>query len=231
MGDATLLDELTKTDWSPLWVSLKTGTCATAFSFVFGTLAAWLVFRCSCRCRAWWDGIFTLPLVLPPTVVGFLLLVFFGWNGPAGKLLRHFDLRVIFSWEATVIAGTVVAFPLVYRIMRASFEQIDPVIVNAGRTLGLTELTIFFKIMLPVAYPGCLAAIVLGFARALGEFGATLMIAGNIPGVTQTIPIAIWSNAEGGNMTAATIWVSVIILFSFLVILPLNLWGGGKTNA
>ena len=224
--ELTFLQELSRMEWSPLFISLKISLCATLFSFVFGTAAAWFVFRCRKKVRAVWDVLFTLPLVLPPTVVGFLLLVLLGRNGLIGELLARFDLRIIFTWQAAVTAGAVVAFPLVYRTVRASLEQIDPVVLDAGRTLGLPERTIFFRIMLPMALPGCVAGAILGFARALGEFGATLMIAGNIPGRTQTIPIAIWSAAESDSMFAAGIWVGIIILTSFLVILPLNFWGG-----
>lgn len=224
--ELTFLQELSRMEWSPLFISLKISLCATALAFFSGTAAAWFVFRCRKRARAVWDVLFTLPLVLPPTVVGFLLLVLLGRNGPVGGLLARFDLRIIFTWQAAVTAGAVVAFPLVYRTVRASLEQIDPVVLDAGRTLGLPERTLFFRVMLPMALPGCVAGAVLGFARALGEFGATLMIAGNIPGRTQTIPIAIWSAAESDNMFAAGIWVALIILTSFLVILPLNFWGG-----
>jgi len=226
--ELTLIQELCRMEWSPLFLSLKISLCATLFSFVSGTAAAWFVFRCRKKVRAVWDVLFTLPLVLPPTVVGFLLLVLLGRNGPVGSLLARFDLRIIFTWQAAVAAGAVVAFPLVYRTVRASFEQIDPVVLDAGRTLGLPERTLFFRVMLPMALPGCVAGAVLGFARALGEFGATLMIAGNIPGKTRTIPIAIWSAAESDDMFAAGIWVGIIILTSFAVILPLNFWGGRR---
>ncbi|MDR3197140.1 MAG: molybdate ABC transporter permease subunit [Planctomycetaceae bacterium] len=210
-------------DYSPFFISLKTSLCATAVAFIFGTaVARWTYGLKNSSFKAIVDGIFTLPLVLPPTVVGFCLLLFFGWNGPAGMFLRTLGYRLVFSWEATVLAAAVVAFPLIYRTMRASFEQIDSNIIDTARTLGLNERTIFFRVMLPNAQSGCVAAAVLGFARAMGEFGATLMLAGNIPGRTQTLPIAIWSAVEGNEMTTAAVWVTLMILLSFAVIYLLN---------
>jgi len=217
-------------DWSPLFISLKTSICATAIAFCFGVAVARLVFGLRGKIMAVVDCILTLPLVLPPTVVGFFLLLIFGWNSPVGQLLRKIGIRIVFSWEATVIAATVVAFPLIYRTVRASFEQIEPSILDAARTLGLSEWTIFRRVMLPMAWPGCAAGAILGFARALGEFGATLMIAGNIPGRTQTIPIAIWGAAEGNDMHTAMIWVLLIVVVSFLAILPLNLYAEKQQN-
>jgi molybdate transport system permease protein len=210
-------------DYSPLFISLKTSFCATAVAFIFGVAAArWTYGLKNSLFKAVIDGIFILPLVLPPTVVGFCLLLFFGWNGPAGMFLRTLGYRLVFSWEATVLAAAVVAFPLIYRTMRASFELIDSNIIDAARTLGLKERTIFLRVMLPNAQCGCIAAAVLGFARAMGEFGATLMLAGNIPGRTQTLPIAIWSAVEGNEMTTAAVWVTLMILLSFAVIYLLN---------
>jgi molybdate transport system permease protein len=212
-------------DWSPLFISLKTSLCATVIAFLFGIVAARLVIGLRKQVKAVIDVILTLPLVLPPTVVGFCLLLIFGWNSPVGQLLRKIGIRIVFSWEATVLAAAVVAFPLIYRTVRASFEQLEPSVLDAARTLGLSEWTIFGRVMLPAALPGCAAGAVLGFARALGEFGATLMIAGNIPKRTQTIPVAIWSAAEGNDMHTALIWVLLIIVLSFFMILPLNLLG------
>ena len=170
------------------------------------------------------DGVLTLPLVLPPTVVGFLLLLLFGKNGPLGKLLMAIGTTVIFSWPATVIAASVVAFPLMYRTVRSAFEQIDPTIINAGRTLGVSEWKIFWKITIPLAWPGVAAGTILAFARALGDFGATLMIGGNIPGKTLTIPAAIFFAAEGGEMRKALIWVILIFIISLIVMTLMNYW-------
>ncbi len=215
-------------DWSPLFVSFKTSVVATAIAFLFGVVAARLVLQLRGRTQAILDGVFTLPMVLPPTVLGFFLLVIFGRNSPIGRLLMEIGIRIIFSWEATVIAAAVVAFPLIYKTVRASFEQIDPTVLQAARTLGLPEYLIFFRIMIPMAWPGAAAGSILGFARALGEFGATLMIAGNIPGRTQTIPIAIFFSAEGGHMDLALMWVLIIVAISFSVIIAMNLLGRRK---
>jgi molybdate transport system permease protein len=215
-------------DYSPFFISIKTSFFATVIAFFVGIFFARFVSGLSLRVRGVVDVILTLPLVLPPTVVGFCLLLIFGWHSPVGQFFRWFGIRVIFSWEATVIASAVVAFPLIYRTVRASFEQADSSIIDAARTLGLSEFTIFWRILLPISAPGCVAGVVLGFARALGEFGATLMIAGNIPGRTQTIPVAIWSAVEGNEMRVAFMWAILIIAISFFIILPLNIFGGKR---
>ena len=209
-------------DWSPLFISIKTSLMATFIAFIAGIFAARATLRLRGTARAILDGICTLPMVLPPTVLGFFLLLLFGRNGPIGQALLLLGIRVIFSWEATVIASTVVAFPLVYRTVRASFEQIDGSVLDAARTIGLSEQAIFFRIMMPMAAPGAAAGTILGFARALGEFGATLMIAGNIPGRTQTIPVAIYFASSNGDMDTALVWVLIIVAISFSVILLTN---------
>lgn len=211
-------------DMAPLWISLKTAVCGTMITFFLGILAARWMSNYHGQFKGLIDGIFNLPLVLPPTVVGFFLLLIFGRYGPVGKLLSKMGTTVIFTWTATVISASVVAFPLMYKTTRASFEQIDYNIVNAARTLGISEWRIFWKIILPLAWPGIAAATVLSFARALGEFGATLMIAGNIPGRTQTIPVAIFFAAQGGEMDKALLWVLLIVSISFVVILLMNYW-------
>ncbi|MCR4434977.1 MAG: molybdate ABC transporter permease subunit [Clostridiales bacterium] len=211
-------------DFSPLWISVKTALTATLVTFFFGLAAAWLVAGYRGKLKGLIDGVLTLPMVLPPTVVGFFLLVFFGKNGPAGKLLHALGTQVIFSWPATVIAASVVAFPLMYKTSRGALEQIDENIVNAARTLGVSEWKIFWKVTVPLAWPGIAAGTVLAFARALGEFGATLMIAGNIPGKTQTIPLAIFFAAEGGEMEKALAWVVFIFAVSLVVMTLMNYW-------
>lgn len=211
------------TDLSPLFISLKTSVTATALAGVLGVAAAWGVYRLTGLKRSVIDGLCTLPLVLPPTVLGFFLLVIFGKNSPIGQTLLAIGIRIVFSWEATVIAATIVAFPLVYRTTRSAFEQVDRTITDAARTLGLRETAIFFKVLIPLAWPGILGGTILGFARALGEFGATLMIAGNIPGRTQTIPVAIYFAAEGGKMNTALQWVLIIVSISFSAIFLMNL--------
>src|SRR5277367_5921833 len=193
-------------DWSPLLISLATSLAATAITLVAGlAAAAWRQNRTGAG-AALIDGIFILPLVLPPTVVGFLLLLLFGRNGPVGKLLLQFGATVVFSWPATVIAATVVSFPLMYITARAALEQVDPHLLQAARTLGASEARIFREVALPLAWPGVLAGTILSFARALGEFGATLMLAGDIPGKTETIPIAIYFAVEANDVQRAVAW-------------------------
>ncbi|RCX21076.1 molybdate transport system permease protein [Anaerobacterium chartisolvens] len=211
-------------DMSPLWISLKTAFSATFITFFVGIAAARWMSAYRGKLKGFIDALFNLPLVLPPTVVGFFLLLIFGRYGPIGKLLFELGTTIIFTWPATVIAATVVAFPLMYKTSRGAFEQIDYNVVNAARTLGVSEWKIFWKIILPLAWPGIAAATVLSFARSLGEFGATLMIAGNIPGRTQTIPVAIFFAAEGGDMDKALIWVILIAVISLAVILLMNYW-------
>jgi molybdate ABC transporter permease protein len=205
-------------DPSPLYISLATTCAATAATFVLGLLAARLMYGVRGGLRAWIDGILTLPLVLPPTVVGFFLLVMLGRRSFIGHALEQIGITIVFSWPATVIAATVVAFPLMYRTTLGAFEQVNPDFLDAARTLGASERMILRKVLLPLAAPGVLAGTVLAFARALGEFGATLMLAGNIPGRTQTMPIAIFSAAEGGDMRVAFLWVSLIVVLSLAII-------------
>lgn len=211
-------------DFVPVWISLKTASVSTVITFFFGIAAAhWLV-RYRGRARGLIDGLFTLPLVLPPTVLGFGLLLLFGKHGPLGQLLLKLGTTVIFSWWATVIASTVVAFPLMYQTARGAFEQIEPNIEDAARTLSASEWGIFWRITVPLAWPGIMAGIILSFARSLGEFGATLMLAGNIPGKTQTIPLAIYFAVAAGKNDKALIWVAVILFISLTSIFLLNYW-------
>ena len=211
-------------DFSPLWISLKTAFLATIITSIIGIFISYKVANYKGRGRGFIDGIFTLPLILPPTVIGFFLLLICGKNGFVGKIFMSFNKNIIFSWSATVIAATVVAFPMMYRTCRSAFEQIDKNMISAARTLGLSETKIFFKIAMPLAWPGIIGGLVLSFARALGEFGATLMIAGNIPGKTQTMPVAIFFAVEGGDMNKAMLWVLIIVAISFIMIFLLNYW-------
>ena len=210
-------------DLSPLWISLKVALPATIFTFVLGICAARTVVKLK-HGQAVLDGLFTLPLVLPPTVVGFFLLLAFGKNSLVGQFFSQFGFSFIFSWQGAVIASTVVSFPLMYRTVRGAFEQINPEYLYAARTLGMTERKIFRKIMLPLAWPGILAGTILSFARALGEFGATIMIAGNIPGKTQTMSVAVYTAVQAGDRESAFIWVMIIVCFSFVMMLALNFW-------
>ncbi|HEY5523979.1 MAG TPA: molybdate ABC transporter permease subunit [Clostridium sp.] len=211
-------------DLSPLWISISTALLATLITFFIGIIVAYRIVNYNGIFKGLIDGLLTLPLILPPTVIGFFLLLLFGKNGPIGDLLEVFNLSVIFTWSATVIAATVVSFPLMYRTTRSAFEQIDNNIISAARTLGLSELKIFLKIAIPLSWPGIIGGVVLSFARAMGEFGATLMIAGNIPGKTQTMPLAIFFAVEGGDMNKAYLWVIIIVAISLIMILLLNYW-------
>ena len=211
-------------DFAPLWISIKTATVATIITFVFGIVISYWMSNFKGKSKGLIDGLFTLPLILPPTVVGFFLLLICGKNGPVGKLLELFNTSLIFSWAATVLAAIVVSFPMMYRTTRSAFEQIDINILSAARTLGLSEFKIFYKIAIPLAMPGIIGGLVLSFARAIGEFGATLMLAGNIPGRTQTMPLAIFFAAEGGDMHKAMLWVIIIVTLSLVLILILNYW-------
>lgn len=212
------------TDFSPFWISIKTALLTTVISFFIGIVISYIIANSRGKLKGLIDGILTLPLILPPTVVGFFLLLVCGKNGPIGKILAYFGKSLIFSWEATVIAAIVVSFPMMYRSTRSAFEQIDYNLISAARTLGLSEFKIFYKIAIPLAYPGIIGGIVLTFARAMGEFGATLMLAGNIPGKTQTMPLAIFFAVEGGDMNKALMWVLIIVAFSLIMILALNFW-------
>ena len=221
---------LSSLDWSPLFISLKTGFAATLISFFLGIGAASLVLRVSPRLRAVIDSILTLPLVLPPTVAGFFLLLLFSVRRPFGSfLLETFNIRIILSWTGCVIAATVIAFPLMYRNARGAFEQVDINIIHAGRTLGLSEWTIFWKITLPAAAPGILSGTVLTFARAMGEYGATSMLAGNILGKTSTISQTIAMVMQDGNYAKAGVWTGIVIIIAFIILWIMNKVGSRKT--
>lgn len=211
-------------DLSPLWISLKTSLLATFITFFLGIAAAYWMLGYRGKGKSLIEAIFIAPLILPPTVVGFLLLLFFGKNGPVGKLMQSFDFTIVFTWYGAAIAATVVSFPLMYKTALGAFEQIDGNLLRVARTLGATEATIFWRISLPLAVPGIVAATMLAFARALGEFGATLMLAGNIPGQTQTIPMAIYFAVEAGAMNEAWFWAIAIMVISLSGIIAANFW-------
>lgn len=210
---------------SPIWVSIETSIAATLITFFLGLAAGnWRARAAGAKGQVM-DALFIVPLVLPPTVVGYLLLLLLGRTSPVGRALQNLGLNVLFSWPATVIAATVVAFPLMYLSTRGALEQVNPSFLQAARTLGASEWAVFWKITLPMAWPGVLAGAVLSFARALGEFGATLMLAGNIPGRTQTLPIAIFFSAEAGNMRQALAWVLITLGIASVAIVAFNTWG------
>ncbi|PWU00836.1 MAG: molybdate ABC transporter permease subunit [Terriglobia bacterium] len=218
-------------DLSPLWISVKTSAAATVVAFVTGIAAALGMSRYRGRARGVLDGIFLLPLVLPPTVVGFVLLVLFGRRSTVGHLLEQIGLSIAFSWPATVITASVIAFPLMYRTALGAFEQVNPNLLDAARTLGAGEWRIFRHVLLPLSAPGVMAGTVLAFARALGEFGATLMLAGNIPGRTQTMPIAIFFFAEGGDMNRAAAWAILLVAVSLGSVAVMNYWDASRRSA
>lgn len=229
-GLAALGEFLGGIDYSPLWVTLKTTGVAIVFIFALGLAAAYISLRIPARAQDVADSIFTIPMVLPPTVCGFLLLLALGRNTAVGQWFIDIGFPLIFSWPATVIAAVVVAFPLMYRSARGAFENLDSDMLDAARTLGWSNRKIFFKLMLPLSWSSIAAGTVLSFARALGEFGATLFLAGNYLGITRTIPIAIYFEWMNGNTDVAIFWTVVIMAFSFVVILFINLWSRRTTK-
>ncbi|MGB9803241.1 molybdate ABC transporter permease subunit [Desulfofundulus sp.] len=210
----------------PVLLSLRVAVLAVIFVFITGVPVARLMAGRYFPGKDVLEVILTLPLVLPPTVVGFGLLFLFGKQGPLGRLLENlWGLSVVFNWWGAVIASTVVAFPLLYQTVRASFQAVDKNIENGARALGASEWHVFWTLSLPLAWPGLVAGVVMAFARALGEFGATLMLAGNIPGRTQTVPLAIYVATESGNNRTALVLVGLMTLMSFATIFWVNLWG------
>ena len=218
-------------DWSPILISMRTAGLSIVFTFFMGILAAWMVVRISHPLvKTILDGIFTIPLVLPPTVAGFFLLYVFGVKRPVGQFfLEYFSVKIAFSWGATVLAAVVMSFPLMYRSARGAFEQVDDTLVQAARTLGMGEWTIFRKVLLANAVPGVVSGGVLAFARGLGEFGATAMIAGNIAGKTRTLPMAVYSEVAAGNMDSAWVYVAVITIIALISIILMN-WAAYRTG-
>lgn len=224
-----IMEILQKLDWSPLIISLKTGVVATIISFFLGIYAARKVIKAGPRVKAVADGILTLPMVLPPTVAGFFLLLLFSRRRPLGIFLyENFDIKIVQTWLGCIIAATVIAFPLMYRNARAAFEQVDANLVYAGRTLGMSEIAIFWKVVVPTAGPGIISGTILTFARAMGEYGATSMLAGNIPGKTGTISQRIAMVIQDGDYLTAGVWVVIVMLIAFAVIFLMNLISGKK---
>ena len=226
---AEIMDILRGLDWSPLFISLKTGVFSTVVCFFLGILLARWVLRLPNRAKAIVDGILTLPMVLPPTVAGFFLLLLFSLRRPFGSwLYQTFDLKVVQTWLGCVIAASIIALPLMYRNARAAFEQVDVNLIYAGRTLGMGEWEIFFRVVIPAAGPGIVSGTILTFARALGEYGATSMLAGNIAGKTGTISQRIAMVIQNGDYLTAGIWVVIIMIISFVIIFTMNLVTGKK---
>ena len=229
-GLAAAGEFLQNLDWSPLWVSLRTTGIAIVFIVILGLLAAYFCLNLSSRAKSIFDAIFTIPMVLPPTVCGFILLFACGSNTAFGRFWIETGFPLIFSPAACVIAAVVVAFPLMYRNALGAFESLDRNMLDAARTLGWSNAKIFMRLMLPLSWSSIAAGMVLAFARALGEFGATLFMAGNYVGVTRTIPIAIYFEWMNGNSDVAWFWTGVIIVFSLVVIVFINLWSGHTTK-
>lgn len=216
----------------PLLISLRTASLSIVITFFLGLMAARAVVNLkSSKVKAILDGLLTIPLVLPPTVVGFFLILVFGVNRPIGKLLLDFfSIKIVFSWSATVIAAMVVSFPLMYRAARGAIEQVDETLLMAARTLGLSERKIFWKIVFPLSLPGITSGGILAFARGLGEFGATAMIAGNIANKTRTLPLAIYSEVAAGNMDVAMDYVWIVLFISFFSIIGMNYFSNRKRS-
>jgi molybdate transport system permease protein len=200
-------------DLAPLWLTLRVAGMATLGAFLVAVLLAFLVARSRFWGREGVDSLATLPLVLPPTVLGYYLIVVIGRQGWLGRWLQEtWGVSLIFTWQGAVVAAAVVSLPLIYKSARAAFEGVDPNLENAARTLGLSEAGIFLRVSLPLAWRGILAGAMMAFARAMGEFGATLMVAGNLPGKTQTLSLAVYDAMQAGNDAAATVLVLVISL-------------------
>ena len=224
-----MMEILKNLDWSPLFISIKTGIVATIFSFFLGIYAARKVVKTTPGKKAIIDGILTLPMVLPPTVAGFFLLLIFSRRRPFGIFLfEQFGIKVVQTWLGCIIAATVISFPLMYRNARAAMEQIDVNLIYAGRTLGMSDTEIFWKVVIPTAGPGIASGTILTFARALGEYGATSMLAGNIPGKTGTISQKIAMVIQDGDYMTAGVWVAIVMVIAFLVIFLMNLISGKK---
>jgi molybdate transport system permease protein len=206
--------------WITLALTLKVAAWATAINLVLGVTVGWLLARRQFFGREFVDALLTLPLVLPPTVMGYYLLVVIGKRGWLGGWLQStFGINLIFTWQGAVIAATIVAFPLILKSARTAFEAVDPQLEKAARVLGLNEWAVFFRVTLPMAWPGILAGVLLVFARSLGEFGATLMVAGSIPGRTQTLSVAVYEAVQAGQDDTANFLVILTSITCMVVLL------------
>lgn len=208
---------------TPFILSVEVAFVSTIMTFFVGIYAAIIIVRIK-KFSSLFDIIFTLPLVLPPTVVGFFLLLIFGRNSFIGGLLSKVGISLVFDLKGAILASFIVAFPLMYRTSRGAFEQIDNNIINAARTLGKSENWIFWRIILPNSWQSILSGTILSFTRSLGEFGATIMIAGNIPNKTQTISLAIYMAVQAGDRELAFKWVIIIVAISFVSIMMMNIF-------
>lgn len=211
--------------FEPIFLSIRVALLATVIAFFLGVLFAYLLTKKKVPGKNIWETILILPMILPPSIVGYLLLKVFGKRGPIGAfLLDTFGIQIVFTWIACVIAATVVALPLMYQNAKGAFQSVDPSYELAAKTLGSSSFKVFRTVTFPLSGPGIVSGIVLTFARALGEFGATLMLAGNIPGKTQTIPTAIYYAVVVGKDEKASMLVLIMVLFSFALVFGLNMW-------
>ena len=211
--------------FEPIFLSIRVALLATVIAFFLGVFFAYLLTKKKVPGKNIWETILILPMILPPSIVGYLLLKVFGKRGPIGAfLLDTFGIQIVFTWIACVIAATVVALPLMYQNAKGAFQSIDPSYELAAKTLGSSSFKVFRTVTFPLSGPGIVSGIVLTFARALGEFGATLMLAGNIPGKTQTIPTAIYYAVVVGKDEKASMLVLIMVLFSFALVFGLNMW-------
>ena len=215
---------------TPLLLSLKVAVCAVAISLVLGVLCGFLLARCRFPGRELLDTLLTLPMVMPPTVLGFYLLVLFGRRSALGGWLNSIGIELVFTWQGAVVAAMAVTFPLVLKPARAAFEEVNPQFEQAARVLGLSETAVFFRVTLPLAWRGILSGLLLTFARALGEFGATLMIAGSIPGQTQTLSIAVYEAVQAGNDQLANRLVWLISAVCITVLWSVTRLNGDKNR-
>ena len=216
---------------SPLKLSIEIAFVAGIIVIVAGILLGKLMAKRNFRGKLLLETVMLLPLVLPPTVIGFLLIIIFGKNSIFGEFVQWlFDQPIMFTWWAAVIASTVVAFPLMYQSAKTGFESVDEDIENAARIDGANEWQIFFYVSIPLASKAIISGGILSFTRALGEFGATLMFAGNIPGKTQTMPLAIYMAIDSGKMSLAWSWVICMIVISFIMLLIVHLLKAKKTK-
>ena len=211
--------------FEPIFLSIRVALLATVITFFLGVFFAYLLTKKKVPGKNIWETILILPMILPPSIVGYLLLKVFGKRGPIGAfLLDTFGIQIVFTWIACVIAATVVALPLMYQNAKGAFQSVDPSYELAAKTLGSSSFKVFRTVTFPLSGPGIVSGIVLTFARALGEFGATLMLAGNIPGKTQTIPTAIYYAVVVGKDEKASMLVLIMVLFSFALVFGLNMW-------
>ncbi|QUH24742.1 molybdate ABC transporter permease subunit [Serpentinicella alkaliphila] len=210
-------------NWSPMYLSIKVASYSTLFTAIIGILIGWVLAKCKFYGKSVFSALVTLPMVLPPTVLGYYLLITIGRQSFIGKILiERLNINLIFTWKAAVIASIIVSLPLMIRSVQSSIESVDTTLEDVARTLGKSELSIFFRITLPLAWKGIVGGIVLAFARSMGEFGATLMVAGNIPGKTQTLSIAIYDAVQGGKYEQANFLVLLISSITIIALLFIN---------